>query len=141
MIRSQNESEIPFNKKIFRNGASIKFEELKKTLKKQLSQKSSDSNPENLSVLKQKNFFKKRINIHNRIHGYSKKDVIEKHKNTKTMKENDEIENQVNVEDIYFELIKLIIEGKNKAFQTYFRKNKYYIDINQELFDGNTLLI
>ena len=138
---SQNESEISFNKKIFRKGASIKFEELKKTLKKQLSQNSSDSNPENLSVLKQKNFFKKRKNIQNTIHGHSKKDLIEQHKNTKTLNENDEIENQVNLEDIYFELIKLLIEGKNKAFQTYFKKNKYYIDINQELFDGNTLLI
>ena len=138
---SQNESELLFNKKIFRKGASIKFEELKKTLKKQFSQKSSDSNHGNLSVLKQKNFFKKRKNIHTRTQGYSKKDSLEKHKNTNTMKENDEIENQVNLEDIYFELIKLIIEGKNKAFQNYFRKNKYYIDINQELFDGNTLLI
>ena len=38
-------------------------------------------------------------------------------------------------------MIKLIIEGKNKQFQKIFEEKRIFIDINQELFDGNTLLI
>ena len=33
------------------------------------------------------------------------------------------------------------VEGKNKNFEKYFEKNKNYIEINQELYEGNTLLI
>ena len=44
-------------------------------------------------------------------------------------------------EEVYFELIRFIMEGKNKAFEKLFEKKKKFIDINQELFDKNTLLI
>ena len=33
------------------------------------------------------------------------------------------------------------MEGKNKMFKSLFEKHREYIDINQELFEGNTLLI
>ena len=62
--------------------------------------------------------------------------------NTKKKKKIEERrESQINFEDLYFELVKLIIEGRNNAFQNFFQKNQNWIDINQELFDGNTLLI
>ena len=45
------------------------------------------------------------------------------------------------LEDIYFELITSIFECKSNNFIEYFEKNKKYIDINQQLIEGNTLLI
>ena len=126
----KNENEIQFNKQLIKRRSSISFEDIKNTLKKQLYQKSSD--PENLlSVLKHSNFFKK---------NKSNKDFADSIKNKIKIKKQKE-ENMINLEDLYFELIKLLIEGNNKAFQKYFIKNQHYIDINQELFDGNTLLI
>ena len=37
--------------------------------------------------------------------------------------------------------MKFVIEGKNKNFEKCLEANKAYIDINQELYDGNTFLI
>ena len=128
----QNENEI--TKELIKRGSNLTFEDLKNTLKRQISQKSSDSNPEYLfSVLKHSNFFKKdRTNEDFR-------DPIKDNKKKKLkIQRKDSL---INLEDLYFELIKLIIEGNNNAFQKYFIKYKTYIDINQELFDGNTLLI
>ena len=42
---------------------------------------------------------------------------------------------------IFIKLIKYMMEGNNKNFINFFTKNKKYIDINQELYDGNNLLI
>ena len=81
------------------------------------------------SLLNQKNFFKQqKSNV--------KLDITNKNneKEDKLNKIND-------IDEIYLELIKLIIEGKSKSFINYFEKNKDLIDINQELFDGNSLLI
>jgi hypothetical protein len=131
----QNENEVQYNKQVIKRGSMITFEDLKNTLKKQLSHKSYDSNNENiLSVLKYSNFFEK---------NKSKKEFMDSLENTKKKKkiEEEKRESQINFEDLYFELVKLIIEGRNKAFQNFFEKNQNWIDINQELFDGNTLLI
>jgi hypothetical protein len=131
----QNENEVQYNKQVIKRGSMITFEDLKNTLKKQLSHKSYDSNNENiLSVLKYSNFFEK---------NKSKKEFMDSLENTKRKKkiEEEKRESQINFEDLYFELVKLIIEGRNKAFQNFFEKNQNWIDINQELFDGNTLLI
>ena len=37
--------------------------------------------------------------------------------------------------------MKLIFEGKSNSFINYYKKNKEFIDVNQDLFDGNNLLI
>ena len=50
-------------------------------------------------------------------------------------------ENNNNIEDIYFDLISYIIKAKNKQFLKLYEKNKKLININQQLFEGNTLLI
>ena len=51
------------------------------------------------------------------------------------------IDNENNIENIYFELLTYIIEGKNKQFYKCYEKNKKLININQKLLEGNTLLI
>ena len=80
------------------------------------------------SILNKKNFFKQ-----------DKSTMIDK--TNKNNDKEDELNKINDIDEIYLELIKLIIEGKSKSFINYFEKNKDLIDINQELFDGNSLLI
>jgi len=122
----------------------LKMDDFRKSFKRQISQKSSDSFQETFSILKQKKFFKKdkyfyfndettnTINDKKTDRRGSRDDFIFK---------NSEKENDSEIEDIYLNLVKFIIEGKNKMFKSFFEKNREYIDINQELFEGNTLLI
>ena len=105
---------------------------------------------EHYSVLQKKNFFKKRI-IKERVkepkkslNNLIRKDSIDSNIGNIYNKENennDENEEQINYDEIYFELIKLVIEGKNKNFEKYYESKKNFIDINQELYEGNTLLL
>jgi ankyrin repeat protein len=44
-------------------------------------------------------------------------------------------------DDIYYELVRYIFESKNKNFIEFFERNKKAIDINQQLVEGNSLLI
>ena len=141
IISRRTENELLFNPhKLIRHASTkIKIDDFNRTLRKKLSHKNIDLNYENLSILKQKKFFKKEKiydDINEQKTGRKEIDELSISKNNDKGK-NDEI----NVENIYLELIKLIIEGKNKTFQNYYEKNKAYIDINQELFEGNTLLI
>ena len=46
-----------------------------------------------------------------------------------------------NLEDIYYHLLNFIIESKNKLFIKLFEEKKKLIDMNQQLIEGNTLLI
>jgi hypothetical protein len=137
--RSQNESLFCPHNLIRKASTNMNIDGFNRTLKKKLSQKNFDSNYENLSILKHKKFFKKE-KIYDDINDQktSRKEIDE----YSIFKSNDKGKNdEINVENIYLELIKLIIEGKNKMFQNYYEKNRAYIDINQELFEGNTLLI
>ena len=84
--------------------------------------------------MQQKNFFKKRK--------LSSNDKNSKNDNIFFINEKDNsIEDSQEDDKIYIELIKLIFEGKNNLFINLYKKNKEYIDINQDLFEGNTLLI
>ena len=137
--KSESESNFSPHKLIRRASTKMKIDDFNRTIRKKLSQKNIDSNYENLSILKQKKFFKKEKiydDINDQKTGRKEIDDYSLFKNNDKGK-NDEI----NVENIYLELIKLIIEGKNKMFKDYYEKNRAYIDINQELFEGNTLLI
>ena len=141
IISRKSESEINFSPAKLNRKAStkMKIDDFNRTLKKKVSQKNIDSNYENLSILKQKKFFKKE-KIYDDINDQKteRKEVDD----YSIFKNNDKGKNdEVNVENIYLELIKLIIEGKNKMFKNYYEKNRAFIDINQELFEGNTLLI
>ena len=68
------------------------------------------------------------------------KEIVMKY-NYENDKEKEDIDEELFYEQIYFVLIKFIIEGKNKSFENFFEKNINFIDINQELLDKNTLLI
>ena len=147
-LRNVNENEFSKKKMTFRrrNSAIFNFEDFTKSLKRELSHKSSDLSEDKFSVLQRKNFFKKSINIKD-----NKKDTIREAKireqkeliknNYENNKEKEDMDDELFYVEIYFVLIKLIIEGKNKAFAKFFEKNKNFIDVNQELFDKNTLLI
>ena len=81
------------------------------------------------SILNKKHFFKQEKSNKNQ-------------EKIKIINEKEDELNKINdIDEIYLELIKLIIEGKSVDFIKYFEKNKDLIDINQELFDGNSLLI
>ena len=137
--RSENDSLFSPHKLIRKTTKKLSNDDLDRTLKKKLSQNNFDSNYENISILKHKMFFKKeKINDDINEQKTGRKETDE----YSIFKKNDKGKNdEVNIENIYIELIKLITEGKNKMFKNYFEKNRDYIDINQELFEGNTLLI
>ena len=105
----------------------------------------------NISKLLTKKFSKKEIKLNSpKINDFALKNYSILNKNTFFIKEKEIInnkDNQIkNSEDIdnitiYIKLIKYMMEGNNKNFINYFLKNKKYININQELYDGNNLLI
>ena len=95
------------------------------------------------SLLNQKKFFKrtekkKRKDIEILLDGEKNKDNEELSDYSNEM---NELIGSKELEDIYFELITSIFECKSNYFIEYFEKNKKYIDINQQLIEGNTLLI
>ena len=95
----------------------------------------SDININHYSILQQKHFFKKR-----KLSSDDKNS--NKNDNIYLINEKDNSgEDSQDTDKIYIELMKLIFEGKNNSFINFYKKNKEYIDVNQDLFDGNTLLI
>ena len=138
-------SELLFNKKLIKKSPTLlDIEDFTKNLRNQLSKRARKLNIEDYSILQRKNFFKKKrdkkgatIIFKNDIKN-SGKEIHDLNYNKDKDNINDE---DLNTDEIYFELIKFIIEGQNKNFEKYFEKNKKYIEINQDLYDGNTLLI
>ena len=129
---------------LIRKAATIKkIENFRHSYGRQLSQKSTDSNYENISILKHKKFFKKsKINDITNIQNEKRKAIINSEEYNYILKNNiKQKKDEKDIEEIYSELVKLIMEGKNKLFQSYFEANRKYIDINQEIYEGNTLLI
>ena len=114
----------------------LKIENIRKTLRIQ-SKPKAENKESNISVLKQKHFFKKlKTNLE---HGV---DSTEKESSKSQEKDKtDSNELDPNIENIYFQLMKALFEGKNKFFQNFYLKNKKFIDINQVLIEGNTLLL
>jgi hypothetical protein len=140
----RRENDLLFSPYIRKASTKLKMEDLQKTLKRQISQKSSDSFQETLSILKQKKFFKKDKFFY--YYGETTNSLNDKKTDRRDSQEelifkNNGKENDSELEDIYLNLVKFIIEGKNKMFTSFFEKHREYIDINQELFEGNTLLI
>ena len=117
-----------------RTGSVLNFENIKQTLRIQSLQK-TELRESNFSVLKQKNFFKK-LHTNNEIF------FSDKESNKSLEKEKPEVnEGDKQLESIYFELTKALFDGKFRNFKNIYLKNKKYIDINQPLLEGNTLLI
>ena len=117
-----------------RTGSLLNFENIKQTLRIQSIQK-TELRESNFSVLKQKNFFKK-LHTNNEIF------FSDKESNKSLEKEKPEVnEGDKQLESIYFELTKALFDGKFRNFKNIYLKNKKYIDINQPLLEGNTLLI
>ena len=150
VFKRKNTSKIERNiikKSTKRSGQVFNLDDFAESLKKGLNKK-TEVNMENYSILQRKKFFKKTRIIKERSKD-SKKNIIRRDSidlNNKIM--NDKMnesdggnEEQIDYDKIYFELMKFVIEGKNKNFKKYFEANKAYIDVNQELYDGNTLLI
>ena len=119
-----------------RTASVLKIENIRKTLRIQ-SKPKAENKESNISVLKQKHFFKKlKTNFE---HGV---DSTEKESSKSQEKDKtDSNELDPNIENIYFQLMKALFEGKNKFFQNFYLKNKKFIDINQVLIEGNTLLL
>ena len=109
------------------NKSSKLIQEFLKNIKNPKLKKRNDSSINNFSILHARHFFKNELKIN------KNKDNI--------INEVEEPDNINDVDMIYLELIKRLLSGENKSFINYFEKNKEYIDINQELFDGNSLLI
>ena len=95
----------------------------------------SDININNYSILQQKQFFKKRKL------GSNDKNSNKNNSIFLINEKNNSREEKQNGDKIYLELAKLIFEGKSNSFINFYNKNKEFIDVNQDLFDGNTLLI
>ena len=130
-LNKKNSIKSTENEKELINKNSSLAQEFIKNLKKIKNMKNlkkkNDKNINDYSILKRKYFFKNELRINK----------------AKELQIN-EIDEQDNINDadiIYLELIRLLVEAENKSFIKFFEKNKEYIDINEELFDGNSLLI
>ena len=124
---------------------SLKFnEENNKTIKRKLSLDKKEANKyfsnlkkyiklqlKEFSILNQKLFFKRAKT--------KKKKINEVFSLNNNLSES--MSESVNLEDAYLELLINVIEGKNRQFVVCFEKNKQFIDLNQKLIKGNTLLI
>ena len=154
VFKKKNTSKIERNtnrkKSTRRTGQIFNLDDFAESLKKELNKK-PEINMEKYSILERKNFFKlpRRIKEKEKeskktIRNIIKRDSIDLSNKIMSDKGNESDngnEDQINYEEIYFELMKFIMEGKNKSFEKYYETNKNFIDINQELYDGNTLLI
>ena len=121
-----------FMKQLSLGGKYLKFSNLKKNLKKIPEKSNLD-----LSLLNQKKFFKRQ-----KLKKISSKKFEKKNSNINDNSSDlSSSENNLNLEEIYLELLSHIIEGRNNQFFKLFEKNKRYIDINEKLIEGNTLLI
>ena len=133
-----------------RTGQIFNLDDFAESLKKELNKK-PEINMEKYSILERKNFFKMPRKIKEKekeskktTRNIIKRDSIDLSNKIMSDKvnESDNVnEDKINYEEIYFELMKFIMEGKNRNFKKYYETNKNFIDINQELYDGNTLLI
>ena len=111
----------------------IMIQEYLKNLKNPTLKRNNDININlyNYSILYNKDYFeikKEKLNSY-------------KWKKYNSIDEKEVKENLNNNNEIYFKLIEYIIDGENNLFINYYKKNKNYIDINQELYEGNNLLI
>jgi ankyrin repeat protein len=106
----------------------------------------------NISILKRKQFFYRKNDINN---------INTPHRDSKDTlnlfddKDNEDLtlnyQNEINstnilehakkIDDVYFGLSLLIVEGKEYLFRKYFTKFEKIIDINFPIYEGNTLLI
>ena len=106
----------------------------------------------NISILKRKQFFyrKNDINNVNNLHRDSKDALTlfdDKDNEDLNLNNQNEInstnilEHAKKIDDVYFGLSLLIVEGKEYLFRKYFTKFEKTIDINFPIYEGNTLLI
>ena len=127
-----NLNHILNNRKILKKSPTLLIRDSLLRIK---NSQNSDINMNHYSILRQKHFFKKR-KLNSNDKNCNRRDSIflinEKDNSREDSQDDDKI---------YIELIKLIFEGKNNSFINLYKKNKKYIDVNKDLFDGNTLLI
>jgi hypothetical protein len=123
-----NLNNILNNRKMIKRSSTLMKDKILKIKNSQIN----EININHYSILQQKHFFKKRKLSSNDNKNESIFFINEKDNSR---------EDNLDTYKIYIELIKLIFEGKNNLFINLYKKNKKYIDINQDLFDGNTLLI
>ena len=154
VFKKKNTSKIERNinkkKSMRRTGQMFNLEDFAESLKQELNKK-PEINMEKYSILERKNFFNLPRKIKERekeskktIRNLIKRDSVDlnnKIMNEKGNESDNGNEEQFDSEKIYFELMKYIMEGKNKNFEKYYEANINFIDINQELYEGNTLLI
>ena len=106
----------------------------------------------NISILKRKQFFNRKNDIYNVNNPHrDSKDTLtlidDKDNEDITLNNHSEInstnilEHAKKIDDVYFGLSLLIVEGKEYLFRKYFKKFEKTIDINFPIYEGNTLLI
>ena len=114
-------------------GKYLKFSKMKKNNLKKIPEKSNLD----LSLLNQKKFFKRQKRKRVSSFKLGKKNSSLNYNSSELSSS----ENNNNLEEIYFELLGNIIDGRNNQFYKLFEKNKGIIDINEKIIEGNTLLI
>jgi hypothetical protein len=106
--------------------------------------------PKDFSLLIQKKFFRrpkrvKKLKLGDNKNKEKLKDIEENA--GKSDYSSDEITSDIDnsqsnsLEDIYYNLLTFMIESKNKLFTKLFEEKKQLLNINQQLIEGNTLLI
>jgi len=127
---------------IVRKLSAFNLSDLKKNIRKNSVKEMPHGNE--FSLLHQKKFFK-------RIKRRKIKDITIKREKTKEDEDLINYSSQItssnisseskDAEDIYYELVRFIFESKNKHFIECFERNKKSINVNQQLVEGNSLLI
>ena len=113
-------------KDIYKNHAN---KELLNNIKNQNLLKLNDMKFKDYSILNKRAFFIK------------EKELIKIRNKGNIIENSESSDNTSNNDKSYNKLFKYIIEGKSKKFINYYQKKKDFININQELSDGNNLLI
>jgi ankyrin repeat protein len=130
-MSNMNLNNLLNNRKMIKRSSTL----IRDNILKIKNSSANDININHYSILQQKHFFKKRKMS-------SDNKNSNKNENIFLINENDNSrEDSQDDNEIYIELMKLIFEGKTNSFINFYKKNKKFIDVNQDLFDGNTLLI
>jgi hypothetical protein len=136
---------IPRQHSVGRKLSSFNLTCLKKNIRKNSLKEMPHVNE--LSLLHQKKFFKRikrrkiRENTNIKREKTREKDDEDLINYSSNITSSNFSSESKDVEDIYYELVRYIFESKNKNFITYFERNRKRININQQLVEGNTLLI
>ena len=152
LVNSINDTNINVNDRVNLRKKTISLYNRPNLDFRSSTKKKKKKNKFHISILKRKQFFNRKNDVYNlNITHRDSKDTLtlfdDKDNEDLTLNNHNEInstnilEHAKKIDDVYFGLSLLIVEGKEYLFRKYFKKFEKTIDINFPIYEGNTLLI